>query len=105
MAFERVAALAEIPEGCGLRVSLRGRTLGLYRIDAHVYAMDDACPHAGYSLSEGDLCGRHIVCPAHGWEFDVATGLAPGETDEPPLDRFPVQIEGADVLVDLDNPL
>jgi nitrite reductase/ring-hydroxylating ferredoxin subunit len=105
VAFERVAALREIPEGAGLRVELRGRTIGLYRVRDRVFAMDDACPHAGYPLSEGDLIGTRVVCPAHGWEFDVVTGLAPGEVEEEPLERYPVRIDAGEVLLDLDDPL
>lgn len=105
MAFERVAAFRDVPECSGLRVELCGRAIGLYRVGDRVFAMDDVCPHAGYSLSEGELSGTRVVCPAHGWDFDVATGLAPGETDEPPLERFPVRIDDGQVLIDLDDPL
>jgi nitrite reductase/ring-hydroxylating ferredoxin subunit len=105
VAFEWVAALRKIPEGSGLRVEHRGRSIGLYRAEGRICAMDDVCPHEGYSLSAGELCGTRIVCPGHGWEFDVVTGLAPGETDEEPLERFPVRIEGDRVLLDLDDPL
>jgi nitrite reductase/ring-hydroxylating ferredoxin subunit len=105
VAFVQVAALREVPERSGRRVELQGRTIGLYRVGDRVCALDDVCPHAGYSLSEGELTGTRIVCPAHGWEFDVVTGLAPGEIEEEPLERFAVRIEDGQVFVDLDDPL
>lgn len=44
-------------------------------VDGHVFAIEDACNHAGASLAEGwlddDKC---IVCPMHGYVFDLATG-------------------------------
>ena len=105
MAFKRVASLTDIPTDRGLAVAHDGGEIGLYRIRDEVYAMDNLCPHAGSPLCEGQLAGSTVVCPGHGWEFDVITGRAPGETDEPPLARYAVCVDGDDVLVDLDAPL
>ncbi len=105
MAFERVASAGDLPDEGGLRVVVRDKPIGLYRVDGRVYAMDDECPHAGFPLSEGDVDGTLVICPGHAWEFDLETGLAPGEVDEAPLARFPAKIEGDDVLVDLESPL
>jgi nitrite reductase/ring-hydroxylating ferredoxin subunit len=105
MAFERVASLRDLPSVGGLRVRVADREIGLYRVGERVYAMDDRCPHAGYPLSQGDLVGTVVVCPGHAWEFDLLTGLGPGEVAEPPLERFPVKVEGDDVLVDPAAPL
>jgi 3-phenylpropionate/trans-cinnamate dioxygenase ferredoxin subunit len=38
------------------------------------YAIDDTCSHAGESLFKGELEGCQVVCPAHGYVFDVRTG-------------------------------
>ena len=105
MAFRPVAKLDEIPEGRGLCVMLDGREIGLYRVDGAYYAMDNNCPHAGSSLCEGPLVDSLITCPAHGWEFDVKTGRAPGEVDEQPLERFSVLVDGDTLSIDLDAPL
>jgi nitrite reductase/ring-hydroxylating ferredoxin subunit len=37
-------------------------------------AIEDACNHAGASLSEGDRQGDCVACPMHGYVFDLATG-------------------------------
>jgi nitrite reductase/ring-hydroxylating ferredoxin subunit len=105
MAFERVAELAQIPSDCGLRVRMAGREVGLYRIGDRVYAMDNLCPHAGYPLHEGELDGTWVICPGHGWAFDVITGLAPGEIEEEPLERYPVRVEDGAVWIDVSAPL
>jgi 3-phenylpropionate/trans-cinnamate dioxygenase ferredoxin subunit len=39
-----------------------------------VYAIEDACNHAGASLAEGWLEERCVVCPMHGYVFDLANG-------------------------------
>lgn len=38
------------------------------------YVVENTCPHAGGSLSGGSLEGASLVCPMHGWPFDVRTG-------------------------------
>jgi nitrite reductase/ring-hydroxylating ferredoxin subunit len=37
-------------------------------------AIEDACNHAGASLSEGERQGNFIGCPMHGYVFDLRTG-------------------------------
>ncbi|MFO0984607.1 MAG: Rieske 2Fe-2S domain-containing protein [Planctomycetota bacterium] len=52
-----------------------GRTaLALVHLADGVHALADRCPHQGSSLSEGQLHGSMLVCPSHGWAFDVRTG-------------------------------
>lgn len=43
-------------------------------VDGEVYAIEDACNHAGASLADGPLRGCQITCPMHGYVFDVRTG-------------------------------
>lgn len=42
------------------------------------FALQDRCPHAEASLSEGFIEGGRIVCPLHFAEFDLATGAVHG---------------------------
>ncbi|NRA02190.1 MAG: Rieske 2Fe-2S domain-containing protein [Myxococcales bacterium] len=105
MAFERVAGISDLPKHGGLRVEVGGREIGLWQVGGRVYAMENLCPHAGFPLHEGGLEGTFVVCAGHGWAFDLETGLAPGEVDEEPLCRWPVRVEGDDILIDPDLPL
>lgn len=47
--------------------------------DRRAYAVDDACPHDGGSLSDGFLDGDRLVCARHGWEVDPCSGACRGE--------------------------
>jgi nitrite reductase/ring-hydroxylating ferredoxin subunit len=105
MSFERVAVLSEIPSDRGLCVRVGGREVGLYRVGERIYAMDNLCPHAGFPLNEGRVEGRVIECAAHGWPFDLETGLPPDTGGTRPIPRFPVRIDGDAVLIDTANPL
>ena len=101
MSFVPVARLHDIPTDRGLRVVLAGIGVGLYRVGEAVYAMEDACPHAGYPLSEGELDGCVISCRAHGWPFDIRTGFDPEHADGFPIPCFAVEVEGDEVRIDL----
>ncbi len=39
-----------------------------------LFAIEDACNHAGASLRGGDIVDGCIECPAHGYLFDLRTG-------------------------------
>ena len=43
-------------------------------VEGEVYAIEDACNHAGASLAEGWLEEKCVVCPMHGYVFDLGTG-------------------------------
>jgi nitrite reductase/ring-hydroxylating ferredoxin subunit len=69
-------------------------------VDGAPCAMEDACNHAGASLSEGDRHGGCVSCPMHGYLFELATGrlVEPrGLCDD--QRRFLAYYEGPDVVV------
>jgi nitrite reductase/ring-hydroxylating ferredoxin subunit len=73
----------------GREVTLGGIELVLFRFGTdEVRAFDARCPHAGSRLSWADIedCGggvRCIVCPAHGYRFDSASGHGLGPPYRP----------------------
>lgn len=69
-------------------------------VDAKLVAVPGVCPHEDVALWEGELDGTKIVCPGHGWGFDVKTGAcrsAPGLE----LRRYPITVVGDEIWVDL----
>lgn len=70
----RMECRAELgPDGRGLVMTSQG-AVAVFRIDGRLYALGNACPHAGNPLVEGDVIGRTLVCAFHGWRFDLETG-------------------------------
>ena len=43
-------------------------------VEGEVFAIEDACNHAGASLGEGWLEDKCVVCPMHGYVFDLKDG-------------------------------
>jgi nitrite reductase/ring-hydroxylating ferredoxin subunit len=71
-------------------------------VDGTPCAIEDSCNHAGASLAEGgrDDSGRCVVCPMHGYLFELTTGklVAPlGLCDN--QRAFVTRVEGDDVVV------
>ena len=104
MAEVRVANESEIPRDRGLCVRVGRVEIGLYRVGGEVFAMENACPHAGYPLHEGELDGPVVTCPQHLWQFDVRTGRGPGESDGWPIPCFPARVDGGEVWIDVPLP-
>jgi nitrite reductase/ring-hydroxylating ferredoxin subunit len=89
--------LSSFPEGKAVLRKAGGLRLACVRIGGAVHALDDACPHQGYPLSQGAVRDGVLTCAYHNWKFDVATGGCSfgGE----PVRRLPTLIEAGRVLV------
>lgn len=96
--FVKVAQKSEIPEGGGMLVEVDGREIALYLCDGQVYAIDNICPHAGGPMAEGSVHGELAMCPWHGWEFNIKTGVC-DFNDQIKLACFEVKTEGDDVYL------
>jgi nitrite reductase (NADH) small subunit len=75
-------------------------SFALCNIDGAIHCVDGICPHAGGPLAQGALHGTTIVCPWHGWEFDVRTGSAASE-DDCGLATYPTLIQDGRIYIQL----
>lgn len=96
----KVAQKKDIPEDTGLHVEADGREIALFKSDGKVYAIDHICPHAGGPLAEGGLTGSQVMCPWHGWEFDVKTGVC-SFNDQIKVPVFKVKEEAGEIFVEI----
>ncbi|MCC8395180.1 FAD-dependent oxidoreductase [Paraburkholderia sp. MMS20-SJTR3] len=95
----RVARLSQLRTDRAERVEVDGTPILLVREGDTVHAYSADCPHAGGPLEQGALCHGRIICPWHKGTFDVATGAVLEPPPLLPLDRYPVTLDGDDVLV------
>lgn len=51
-----------------------GRRVALFNEGGSLFAVDEACPHMGADLSNGDLRAGILTCAWHHWCFDIRTG-------------------------------
>ncbi|HEY2986733.1 MAG TPA: Rieske 2Fe-2S domain-containing protein [Candidatus Binatia bacterium] len=64
----------EIPDNAAKMVRMKGNEMAVFKRDGQVYAIQNICPHEGGQLSKGRLEGDEVVCPLHGYKFDLKTG-------------------------------
>ena len=99
--------LEDLREGAGHYVEIDGYRLAVFLEGGQVFVMDDACPHAGGSMSGGRLDAGCAVCPWHGWAFGLRDGALRGY-DGVTIGTYPSRIyKRADMsdLVQADLPM
>jgi nitrite reductase (NADH) small subunit len=93
-----VGRVGEIAEGERKVISCDGTEIGVFMVDGELVAWYNQCAHRGGPVCQGRIYQRvrepvdaegetrmlaydpehkHIVCPWHGWEFDLKTGQHP----------------------------
>jgi nitrite reductase/ring-hydroxylating ferredoxin subunit len=94
-----VGASDRVAEGKRLVVDVGSTTIGIFRVEGKLYAYLNKCAHQGGPVCQGKIVPRvtevidergeshgfafdesnlHIVCPWHGFEYDIKTGAHPG---------------------------
>lgn len=93
----RVAAVGDMRDGEARHVKVGKRDIALFRVDGEFFALSNVCRHAFAPLAEGYLDGHIVMCPWHGWRYDVRDG----STDHPDADvaTYPVTVREGEVFV------
>ena len=95
-----MARLSDVPSGHVVAVRAGERWYALANVDGVLHAVDNNCPHNGGPLSKGTLVGRELVCPWHGWRWDVTTG-ANVNNPAVKIGCFPAAVVDGDVYVEM----
>jgi len=102
MAKHLVGKIDEVEVDSMRKVVVDGEEICLaHAEDGTYYAIADCCTHEEYSLSDGELWGLDVECPAHGSRFNVQTGQVTGLPAVTPARTYPVTVEGDDVYVEI----
>ena len=93
--------------------------IGVFFVDGEFYAYENRCVHQGGPICQGRILNRvvevlaedktsqglawseedvHVVCPWHGYEFNIKTGRHPGYKNAR-LRPFDVKVTGGEVYV------
>src|SRR5215831_13163713 len=65
---------ADIPESKGKLFRVAGEEIAVFKIGEELCGIQNICPHEGGQLSSGKIEGNEVVCPLHGYRFDLKTG-------------------------------
>jgi len=97
--------LSSLPRRFGKRFELEeGIEVALFQVEGNIYVVDNVCPHQKFPLLyEGEVEESAVICPMHGWKFDLATGecLSGGKAR---LKTYKVVIKNGEVLIEKPEP-
>lgn len=66
--------LDDIPLEIPVRLKHDGAAIVVIQTRNGVSAFHDRCPHAQWPVSDGEIVDGILVCPGHGWQFNMNTG-------------------------------
>jgi nitrite reductase/ring-hydroxylating ferredoxin subunit len=67
-------SIDDIAVGTMKMIKVDGHRVCLVRTRDGLHAIDHACPHEGYGLTQGELDGDLLTCAWHNWKFRVSDG-------------------------------
>jgi len=115
----KVGKVSDFSDRAKVIVSHGDVEIGVFFVKGKFFAYRNMCPHQGGPVCRGQLINRvvellgedqisvglefspddvHIVCPWHGYEFNVETGVHPGKSDVR-LKPYPVEVIDGEVFV------
>ena len=75
MPFVRGARTSDIPLGKGCLIESSPIPVAVFNAgQGRFYAVSGLCPHEDGPLADGWVEGDTVVCPWHGFDFELATG-------------------------------
>jgi nitrite reductase/ring-hydroxylating ferredoxin subunit len=105
-----VCDIEDLPPGERLLVDVDDEEICLLNVEGDLFALGARCAHRGGPICKGELRGLTsedddsgsrdlaVVCPWHGWTYDVETGGRVGPTDHR-LPSYPVTVEDETVYL------
>jgi nitrite reductase (NADH) small subunit len=114
-----VGSVNEFRDEIRVIVSRGKLEIGVLRHQGRFHAFGNLCAHQGGPVCEGILIGKiesrigpdqqvtrvrfstekiHLVCPWHGWEYDLETGINVADPSIG-LTRYEVEVDGHEVYV------
>lgn len=96
--FTKLCRFDQLKEGTGRRFIVDETEVAVFKINNKIYALSNVCPHQHTALIyDGFIEKEYVVCPAHGWKFNLKTGKQP--KGEKGLDSFPVIVDNDEVYI------
>jgi len=97
--FVKVCNLDDLPQGKNMIVRVNGKEVALFNVKGEIFAISNTCLHAGGPLGEGKLSSDVVMCPWHGWEYNVRDGSTVFNSNLK-VEKYDVKIENDVVLVE-----
>ena len=89
----------EIAPGQMAALDVHGVPVAIANVGGDFYAVGDACPYDGCSLSEGSLDGMVVTCRNDGSRFDLASGHVLAGPAMVRVRTYRVQVRGDELMI------
>ena len=99
--WTRITPAENIPPREGRSIAVGGKNIAIFNLNGRFLTIENECPHQGGPLCDGIVSGGTVVCPLHGWRFDLETGLAVRASLPACIKTYPTRVEDGIVLVDV----
>ena len=114
-----IGAVSEFADPGRKVIAFENFEVGVFKLGGEFYAYLNHCPHMGGPACQGKMIAKveeviaddrtskgmtfskeklHVVCPWHGFEFDIRTGIHPGNP-KARLRRVKVAVVAGDVVI------
>ena len=120
-----IGAAADFADPGRKIIGFEGFEVGVFRLDGEFFAYLNLCPHMGGPACQGKMIAKveeiiaedrtskgmafsktrmHVVCPWHGYEFDIRTGVHPGNA-RARLRKINVAVADGEVIISLPDTI
>lgn len=73
--FAFICSRNDLTENIGKKFIVNDIEIAVFKIGPEVFAVSNICPHQQTRLIyDGFIEDEFVVCPAHGWKFNLRTG-------------------------------
>lgn len=100
----KVCSPNELSDGQKICTAADGIPVVVCNVEGELTAFQNHCPHAHLPLGQGDLTGKILICPFHGYAYNVVSGRNIDFEDDVPLAMMPVRTQGDAIEVQLPAP-
>jgi nitrite reductase/ring-hydroxylating ferredoxin subunit len=91
---------SDIPDGERKIVEVNGLSIGVFHHKGKWYALRNSCLHRGGPVATGRLVDDHIICPWHGYTYNVTDGKLLMDPSAH-LEMYPVTLQDGDVRLEV----
>lgn len=101
-----LGSLSKIPRGEGRAFQIGETSIAVFHSrDGNVFATESSCPHKGGPLADGVVGAQKVICPLHGFLFDLPSGEPAGSSCRA-LKTYPATVnEEGEILVGIEEVL
>lgn len=96
--FQLICKVTDLKENEGKRFIIDDVEFAVFKVKGEIFALNNICPHQKSAIIyNGFIEDGKVVCPAHGWEFNLCDGKQGfGKSG---LDSYSVKVENGNVYV------